>query len=221
MAEKELLYKQAGATVEELAKQEAALASAQAGVDEIEAKIRQAMIFAPLAGLVTQIYFEVGESVAANTTVISLMSNSRFEIETKIPEVDITKVKIGDRARVALDALGSETIFEATVVKIEPAEILVEGVPTYKTILGLISVDERIKAGMTVDLEIMTAEKENVLLVPQRVVFTKNGDKFVRVLDEYSRVVETKVKTGLRSSSGQVEILDGLQEGHRVITSLK
>jgi hypothetical protein len=53
------------------------------------------------------------------------------------------------------------------------------------------------------------------------VVVTRNSQKFVRVLDEKNQVTEKEVKTGLRGSSGEIEILEGLNEGEKVIVSTK
>src|SRR3989338_6343455 len=50
-------------------------------------------------------------------------------------EADIAKLHVGDEASVTLDAYSSDTVFKAKIVKIDPAEVIVEGVPTYKTIL--------------------------------------------------------------------------------------
>jgi len=77
-----------------------------------------------------------------------------------------------------------------------------------------------VKSGMTVDVDIICDSRENVLAVPQRTVFNKNGDKFVRVLEE-KNVKEVKVETGIRGSEGEIEILSGLKEGEKVITFIK
>jgi len=97
----------------------------------------------------------------------------------------------------------------------------VEGVPTYKTTLQFIEEDGRIKSGMTANMDILTEQREKVIAIPQRAVFTKEGKKLVRVLDNSDGISEREVKTGIRGSSGKVEILEGLAEGEKVVTFME
>jgi HlyD family secretion protein len=145
-----------------------------------------------------------------------LISTSPFEIEVNIPEADIAKVNIGNEAKVTLDAYGSETIFKAKVVSIDPGETVLEGVATYRTILHFLEDDKRIRPGLTANVEILTDKRENVIAIPWRAIMTKDGEKFVRVL-EGNEVKEVKVKTGLQGSDGNVEIIEGIREGDKVI----
>jgi len=76
--------------------------------------------------------------------------------------------------------------------------------------------DGRIKPGMTANISVKGPSQANVLVIPQRAVISKNGNRFVRVL-KGKEIVETEVKTGLRGSDGNVEITDGLKNGDIVI----
>ncbi|MDP3093514.1 MAG: efflux RND transporter periplasmic adaptor subunit [bacterium] len=216
----DLALKQAGATLEQISAQEAREESAGAAVENIRTRLAKNILFSPIAGIVTKREIEIGESVVPGTAVVSLISASGFEIEAKVPEVDIAKIKIGDSAKVTLDAYGSDLIFEAKVAKIDPAETMVEGLPTYKVNLQFLEDDGRLRSGMTADVEILTAEKQGVILIPQRAIISTNGDKLVRVLGKGNEVKEVKVKTGLRGSNGEIEIVEGLSEGDKVITSM-
>lgn len=214
-----LKLKEAGATPEQLLAQAASVKAMEASVENIRVQIGKTAIYSPIAGVVTKKEIEVGENVAPNVPVVSLISAAEFEIEAKVPEVDIAKIKVNDEARVTLDAYGSDVLFRARVVRIDPAETLVEGLPTYKVTLQFLnSGDERPRSGMTADLDILTAQKKDALTIPQRSVITRNGDKIVRILLG-DAVKEIKVKTGLRGSAGEIEIIEGLNEGDRVIVS--
>lgn len=74
---------------------------------------------------------------------------------------------------------------------------------------------------MTADVDILTAKKEGVILIPQRAVISTNGDKLVRVLGKGNEVKQVQVKTGLRGSNGEIEIVEGLTGGEKVIISIK
>ncbi len=193
--------------------EEVSIRSYEASVGNIEAQIEKTVLHSPINGIITKQEAKVGEIAAANSVLVSILS-SVYEIEAFIPEVDIAKIKIGDSAKVTLDAYGREAVFEAKVISINPAESMVEGVATYKTTLRLDSGDKPIKSGMTANLDILTAQKNDALIIPQRAVTSANGDKFVDIGGTTIKVV-----TGLRGSDGNIEILEGLKEGDKIVIS--
>ena len=68
--------------------------------------------------------------------------------------------------------------------------------------------------GMTANLDILTAQKNDALIIPQRAITSANGDKFVDIGG-----TTVKVITGLRGSDGNIEILEGLKEGDKIVIS--
>lgn len=221
VSQNELSLAQAGTVPEQIAAQEAQVKQYQAAVAATQAQLAKTVLRAPIAGTVTRQDAKAGEIVPANTVIVSLISASNFEIEANVPEADIAKVKPGEPAKVTLDAYGNEVVFDAAVSKIDPGETVVEGVATYKTTLQFIKADERIRPGMTANIDILTDKRENVIVVPQRAVTAKDGDRSVLVDTGKPQPEERKVKAGLRGSDGNVEILEGIQEGDKVITFVK
>lgn len=219
--ESELTLKLAGARAEEIAAQEAQLREAEAKVDLIRAQIAKTVLRSPINGIVTKQDAKIGEIVSASANVVSLISEAQFEITANVPEADIAKIQVGDGAGVTLDAYGPEIIFEAHVSKVDPAETIIEGVATYKTTLQFNQEDGRIKSGMTANIDILGARRENVIVVPQRAVITKNGDKIARILTADGTISEARVLTGLRGSDGMLEIVSGVSEGDKVVVSAK
>lgn len=217
VAQGELELKIAGSTPEAIQAQEAQAAASQANVNNISAQIAKTAIKAPIAGIITKQKAKVGEISQGGVVIVSLISQADFEIEANVPEADIAKVKIGDTAKITLDAYGSDTVFEAKVTKIDPAETIIEGVATYKTTLQFIQNDERIKSGLTANADILTNQKDSVIAVPYRAVISKNGSKIVKVLIG-KKNEERKVEIGLRGSDGNIEITNGLNEGEKVVT---
>ena len=235
VAENELALKEAGSAPEQIAAKEASIKQAKANIiaqkAEIqfkkstvlasEAKLYKNSLKSPIGGIITRQDARTGEIVSANDIIVSVISDGDFEIEADIVEADIAYLKIGNQARLSLDAYGDEIIFEATVVKIDPAARLIEGVANYRTTLEFKEFDDRIKAGMTADLDIITAQKTNVICLPQRVIIYKNGQrKIVRILNENNEIEERAVETGIRGDGGQIEILQGVAEGEKVIIKL-
>lgn len=221
VAQNEYELARAPATTETIAAQEARVAGMKATLASIDAQIAKNDLRAPFSGVVTRQDAKRGESIAANRVLAALQTAGEYEIETNVPEVDVAKVTMGDAARVTLDAYGSSELFSATVSAIDPAETIIEGVPTYAVTLRFDQNDERIKSGMTANIDIRTDQREGVLFVPARAVLSDaDGKRFVRVPDALA-TRDIPVSVGLRGSDGRIEILSGLSEGDAVVTFLR
>jgi len=219
LAQDQLNLQKAGPTAEQIKAQELQIQGLQAGVDALNSQIARTILISPINGIVTKINYEAGETVQITTPAISLISDKNFEIEVYIPEIDIANVKIGDQAEIVLDAYGSDVVFKGQVVFIDPASTVLEGVPSYRTLLQFDNEDERIKVGMTANVDIITAYKENVLAIPIKAVINRNNEKFIQVLkDEKSKIIEERqIKTGISDINGNIEVIEGLNPNELVI----
>ncbi len=217
IAQKELALKLSGSTPEQIKAQEANVEQAKARADNIRSQINKTILKSPISGVVTRRNYEVGEIVAINSSVISVISDLSLEIEANVSEADIAKVKIGDIARVTLDAYGEEINFPATVAKVDPAELVIEGIATYKVSFRLIDNDNRIKSGMTANIDILTNKKDNVLTISQRSTFTREQTRYVLVKGVDGVPAERAVVVGLRGSDGLFEVISGISEGDFVL----
>ena len=179
-------------------------------------KLEDYYIRAPFTGVITNIDAKKGENAQSNTSLITMMSADTFQIESFVPEVNISKIKIGDIAKITLDAYGGDVYFDASVISIDPAETIKDGVSTYKVKLQFTKKDERIKSGMTANVSVTVFSKPNTIVVPGGIVFDKGGKKFVQV-KENQKNVDREVVVGETSALGQMEILSGLKDGDVVI----
>ena len=196
------------------------LDKARASMVELEQKLDDAILKAPIDGAISKVNIKIGETVTAGgNPIVSLISSNNFEIEVDVPETDIGKVHLNDPVIILLDAFPEQSWF-AKVVEIEPAETIIESVVYYKVKVIFDKIDERIKSGMSADVTIETNKKENVLFISQRVVVYKESKKWVRILDN-GKIEEKEIKTGIKGSNGEIEILSGLNEGEKVITFIK
>ncbi len=220
-AKNELALKEAGSTQETLTTQTSRVAAARAAKELIQVQINTMVLRSPIDGIITKQELREGVFVQAGLHVVSVISKDSYEVEIFVPEVDITKISIGDSTNITLDAYTDHDIFSAQVLSIDPAETSIEGVATYKVTLDFLdSKDERIRSGMTADAIIFTDERELVLAVPIRAIITEDGQKYVRV-PENGKIKKIAVETGMRSSDGRVEITNGLKEGETIITFIR
>ncbi len=214
-AEDELILKKVGPRQEDINLAQAEVNQARANLLQIQAKINKMILKAPVNGIITAIEKEEGETAQANSTIISMIGSGNFQIEANVSETEISKVNLGDKTEMTLDALGPNEKFRGQIIKIDPAETIVSGVIYYKITCVFDAEDARIKSGMTVNLDIETDKKENVLYLPYYVIKEKNGQKYVNVL-ENEEIKEKTIKIGLEGEIN-VEIIEGLEEGNEVI----
>ncbi|MEK7644311.1 MAG: HlyD family efflux transporter periplasmic adaptor subunit, partial [Patescibacteria group bacterium] len=178
----------------------------------------KAIIKAPIDGLVTKITAKRGEFISSAAPMVQMLSN-HYEVKVDVPETDIPKIKIGDRAIITLDAFGDDLKFSGKVLTVELASTEIQDVVYYRVTVTVDPGAKEIKSGMTANVTLATDRRSNVLAVPIRAIKTNDGKK-VQVL-ELGQPREVAVEVGLRADDGQVEILSGLQEGQEVIISVK
>lgn len=219
LAEAQLNLKKAGPRDFEITSAEAKVSQARASLNLAKANLNDTIIFAPMNGIITEINYQKGEQVNLSETAISLIGNADFEIQVDIPESDIAKIKVDQKVKITLDAFGDEKVFYGNIVFIDPAETIIQDVVYYQVKVQFEDGKDEVKSGMTANVDIQTARKNNVLFAPIRAVKQKNGDKVVDIFVN-NEVIEKKVTTGLKGDDG-IEILSGLEESEEVITFIK
>ena len=224
----QLALKQAGPRSFQINSANAVLNQAQAQLEQLTVSLADYQISAPIDGKITKVNFKVGEQPNLTDPVIQMHGADRFEIKVEIAESDITKIKVGNKVTIELDAFGSDHLFSGTVSFIQPAQTIIKDVVYYETtvIFDKDSWSDQIKPGMTANITAITAEKDNVLYIPQRAVKIKEtvlgevANKYVDILIN-GQAQERPVTIGLRGDNGLVEVLAGLSAGDKVITFQK
>lgn len=190
---------------------------AEAARDAVKENFEKTILRAPVDGIITDKNYEIGEQTSLTTPIYSMMVFNSFEVEVTIPESDIVKVGTGQNVEVTLDAYGDDARFSGEVIFIEPAETIIQDVVYYKVTIALDESEYEIKSGMTANVDIETAKRENVLMIPQRAVLGTNGARYVRRLIG-ADIKEVEVEVGLKGEDGMVEMLKGdLKEGDTVV----
>lgn len=215
-AQNELDITLSGTDEAKIRAQEAVVKQAVARVTQAQADVSQTVIIAPFKGRITKVDTKIGQYSSPSVGLITMISDSTFEIEAKIPEVDVARVKVNNKAVVWIEAFGKDVIFDAVVTRIDPAETVTDGVSTYKAILQFTAKDERVKSGMTANIDIITSQKENTVSVPARAVQTNDNGRFVtvKVGDTTKEVI---VKQGVLGKGGEREITEGLEGGEDIV----
>jgi RND family efflux transporter MFP subunit len=201
--------------------QENKIEQAEAAMEIIQSGMSKTVLISPFSGIIAKEDLTLGQLITQNQSVATLISQSKFQVEASISEVDIAKIKIGNNAVVTLDPYGSET-FDAVLTAIDQAETVVNGIQTYQITLQFTKDDDRIKSGMTANVKIETATKEHVIAVPEASIITKDNKKYVLVDNGTTTTQETateerEIQVGIKGSNGLIEILSGLNEGEKIV----
>lgn len=221
-AQANLELKKAQARPAEVQAAQAQILSAQGQVQAAQAALENTIIRAPASGTITSVDIKPGELASALKQVIVLQDVENLHVEASISEANISSIKADQDVDITFDALGVDRHFKAKVQTVNPASTLVSGVVNYKVTASLDNLPE-FKPGMTANMTILVDQKDNVLAVPSRAIISKDGNKFVRVIDNTKKKTyhEVQVKTGLEGDGGLIEITDGLNEGQEVVTFIK
>jgi macrolide-specific efflux system membrane fusion protein len=190
-------------------------------------------VSAPIDGTVSNFSLGVGSNVTATgttynnsntsnsasastgTQVLVLGNFSELSIKAPINEVDISKVKNGQKATVTLDAYPDQT-FVGKVTSVDAIGSNSSGVVTFNAYISLVAPPSSIHPGMSSTAVIQITRRDDVLTVPTAAIQTSSGSSTVRVLKN-GQIQEVQVETGI-SSDANTEIVSGLLEGDIVVT---
>ena len=196
---------------------EAQLEKAKSQVKYLENQIQESYIYAPTDGQIKDIKKRTAETILSGSEMIVFLPADPFQIEVDIYEEDIVKVNVGNPVDVSLVAFPDQ-IFEGSVVSIDPAEKLIDGVVYYKIKIGFENMLDQAKPGMTADLVIKTDFRENVLVVPEDAIQEEGEKIIVEVLKDNGDIEKREVEIGLEETNDDlIEIIFGLSEGETII----
>lgn len=158
-------------SVAEKALKTAQVKQAEASLKQAQIDLEYTRITSSVDGVVISREVEVGQTVAASFNTPTLFNVAedltKMQIEASVVEADIAKVKEGQKVEFSVDSFPDE-IFEGVVTQVRNNPITTSNVVTYQVIIGIDNKDLKLKPGMTANVDIITAQKQNVLLVPNK-----------------------------------------------------
>ncbi len=180
--------------------------------DYAQRQLDKATLLSPFAGTITSLPVDEGDTVGAPTVISHLVEPGRLELKVQVDEIDIPAVKIGQKAIVKVDALPG-TPFAGKVSYITPIPRKETGVTLFDVKISLNSTNNTgLRAGMSASADIVTTERNGILLVPDRVITLNSQGKTVVKVVVNGLTQEKDVITGI-SDDFQTEIINGLNEG--------
>src|SRR5437868_4186488 len=140
----------------------------QGALDKAKADLEHCTITSPIDGVVISRNVDVGQTVAASlkAPVIFQIANdlTKMQIDANVAEADVGALEIDQDVDFTVDAFPMRT-FRGKVVQVRNAPITVQNVVTYDTVIGVSNPDLKLKPGMTANVSIVVAQKDNVLQI--------------------------------------------------------
>ena len=212
---------------------QAGCAAAQAAVRQAEARLAatrveqgRTTLYAPFDGIVAKIVGEVGEYSTPSPPgvptppAIDLIDPSCLYVSAPMDEVDAPKIKVGQPARIVIDAFGKRQ-FEARVRRVAPYVTAVEKqARTVDVEVDFVKADEigELLVGYSANVEIILEVRDAVLRLPTAALL--EGGRVLLYRSDDGVLEERRVKTGIANWE-YTEILEGVQAGERVAVSLE
>jgi len=203
---------------------------ARARVNVTKVEQNRTVLIAPFDGIVADIVGELGEYTTpsppgvAMPPAIDLIDDSCLYIKAPMDEVDAPKIRVGQVARVSLDALPGQSLLGHVkrvapyVVAVEKQARTVDVEVNLDDFKGNIDSKQPLLVGYSADVEIVLSSHDNVLRIPTSTL--QEGNKVLVYLPETKKLEQRTIKTGITNWE-YTEVLDGLKQGDRVVASLE
>ncbi|MFH0804113.1 MAG: efflux RND transporter periplasmic adaptor subunit [Candidatus Zambryskibacteria bacterium] len=210
------------------------LKSAELSVNQAQENYKNAQIDlanntirAPFDGTVAKISIENGDKVTTSSSIATIITKEKVA-EIDLNEIDISKIKVGQKVTLTFDAIDGLTA-TGGVTEVDLLGTVSQGVVNYTVKVHLDTQDDRIKSGMTVSASIVNETLQNVVAIPNSAIKTQGNNSFVQVPDSSLNLTNSKgpvtlptapksVKVTLGLSNDDVtEILSGLSAGDKYI----
>jgi RND family efflux transporter MFP subunit len=207
-----------GATEEQIISAKAEVEQARVNLADATAALDAATIIAPFTGVISAVNFSPGEF--ASDPIVTLIDENSLEVILQVDEVDVGSLVVGQPATLSLEAWPDVTL-NSEILTIAPKGTTAPGssLVVYEVHLSLGDTGLPVLSGLTTNANLITAEKEDVLLVPNQAInVDRSNGTYSVVLVIGDTTEEVAVTIGLRDSR-YTQITSGLNPGDLVLTS--
>lgn len=210
-------YRQA---VAQVALDRANIAQQQASVKDAQVQLNYTNIISPVDGTVVSRNVDVGQTVAASfqTPTLFLIAKdlTQMQVDTNVSESDIGNVLAGETGEFRVDAFPART-FRGVVSQVRQAPITVQNVVTYDVVVTVANPELLLKPGMTANVTIITARRDNVLRAPlQALRFTPRDQEGTMAVPESASPREAHLWTLVDGAPRRIAVTTGLDDGNYV-----
>ncbi len=205
---------QAGAGEADVLQARAQLALAQVARDQAATMLARSVITAPFDGVLLSVSARQGDMASPGGTLFVLADPAALEARVNVVEEDLPLIHIGQVADGVFDAL-SDAKTSGRVLRIVPQRLPGDR-PMYPVHIGFDALPAALQAGMTLEASIISARRENVLVLPRGVVRISNSETATIEVWQNGMRQRREIRLGLRGDS-LVEVIAGVTAGEQVV----
>lgn len=215
LREKEVLIVQKMVSQYEVDTARKALVDAQSDYEDALLQLKKKEIPAPIAGFISELAdITEGTRIESGTLLCRIVDYGAVLLDLYIPSSQVRQVALGQQVRVSDYSFPDET-FTGRIEALDP--VVDPATRTFKAVVRVANSDFLLRPGMFVKAEIVVESRRNVVSVPRQYVLRRRNREVVFV-EVNARAEMREVETGLEDGA-EIEILEGLEEGERLITS--
>ena len=173
------------------------------------------IVVSPYSGVISNLNIIEGVNISVEKRIATVSTKGNPVVELSLSEVDVNKVKVGQKATVNFDSL-SDKSFTGIVVTVDKVGLITSNVTNYTAYIKLDSSSEELLSNMSGTANIILDSVTDVLIIPNSAIQTNNNINYAKILkDGKQELVE--ITLGLSTDNG-VEVKSGLKMGETVIT---
>lgn len=208
---REILKAQGTDTIARIIKKENSIGPK--GAHLIIFKNRKKPLAAPYDSVLVKLFVEEGDTIHKGQPLVEIFDNKNFQTRIMVDELDLPSITAGQEASIVVKAF-PDKVFPGKVTEIGQEGRTANGVSSFPVTITFEETED-IRVGMTTEATIVTAVKEDALVVPIEAVSIVDGEKTL-IVENPNGTTETRVvETGIYSNV-MVEITEGLEEGELV-----
>ena len=204
-----------GATDLEIRIQQLTVEQKEADLADAQETLTDYSIRAPFGGIISTVSVSKGDTASINTVMGSIITHEKIATIT-LNEVDIAKVKVGQKVNITFDALDDLAV-EGEVYEVDAIGTVSQGVVSYSVKISFNVDNESVKPGMSISANIISESVSDVLVIPSGAVKTMGGKSFVEVMNSDGKVERKTVEVGITDDTS-IEVKSGLTLGEKVVT---
>ena len=213
--EQQALFDEGLAVISAVQAAEKTVADAESDITDAHIQLDKLNVYAPLSGLLTELADTTETTLVEQNTVIGkVVDYSQVIVDLKIPNSQMAAIDLGQEVRVTNYAFRERT-FIGRIAVLDPT--LDPVTRTFRVEVTVDNPDLALRPGMFIKADVVVEQRRDIITIPRELVLTRQNRKVVFV-EEEGRAQQRFIETGLEDDT-HVEVLEGLFEGERVITS--
>ncbi len=209
------LFEKGGVTEYEVRNAEISKLNAQKSYQTAQSNLAKMDVKAPFDGVIVDLpYYTVGTNVSSGTQVATIMNYSKMFLDINLPEKNIPTIAIGQKALITSYTLTEDTL-SGVVTELSP--MISTETRTFKGTIQISNPNLKLRPGMFVKADIITAQKDSTIVIPKDLILSNNRGRYVFVVGNNNSAEQRRISIGLQNED-DVEVIDGLSKNDVLVT---